>query len=478
MMINIYSQLLVMSFVAGGLYLILKLLSGVTLKYFTAAWHYYTNMAICMFFLLPYHEWMSWLDLSFVKTIDKGFGLPSIAGLNLPSNLSLAAGGISIPSQQSYAGASAYLDLLPYLLMAGTLIFMGVILVQNYNLNRRIFRMCRLTDEMQVLEVLSRCKQQMGITKQIPVYISPCITTPFLYGIFKPRIVLPDIEFTTEELQSVFLHELTHWKRHDAWWKSLMLLTNAIHWFNPLAYMARHDIDRFCELSCDESVVKPMNNRERRRYCELMLSVLWNVADQNARLFSAFSGRLKQLERRVDMILKDEGSKSKKWVRTISIAMTLVILSIGAILAGAMGTSAESKGSSESVLSKPKEIPNYQYQVNEYGETYGSNAYADIVGEEPDLVAAIGIDGTHGYVRSSDLDPFPSPRTPEEAVAQNNLGDRLIPLYEKDGRTVIGQFRIASGRVEYFTEDESTSKNQIENNFFRYMKAIISESVK
>ncbi|MCR4430337.1 MAG: hypothetical protein NUV45_04870 [Tepidanaerobacteraceae bacterium] len=110
-------------------------------------------------------------------------------------------------------------------------------------------------------------------------------------------------------------------------------------------------------------------------------------------------------------------------------------------------------GSSKFSLKKPREIPNYRYQVNEYGETYGSDAYADIIGEEPDLVAATGIDGTHGYVRSSDLDPFPSPRTPEEAVAQNNLGDRLIPLYDKDGRTIIGQFRIASGKVEYFTNE-------------------------
>ncbi|WP_422446433.1 M56 family metallopeptidase [Thermoanaerobacterium sp. DL9XJH110] len=442
-MINIYIQIFIMSFVAGGIYLILKLLSAVTLKYFTAAWHYYTNIAVYMFFLLPYHRWMSWLDLSFIKMPDKGFQLPSIAGLNPLTALNLAAGGIAIPRQKSYAGASVYPELLPYLLMAGTLIFMGAILVQNYNLNRRIFRMCRLTDDMQILEVLSRCRQQMGITKQIPVYISPCITTPFLYGIFKPRIVLPDIKLSADELQCVFLHELTHWKRRDALLKYLMLFINAIHWFNPIAYAARFDIDHFCELSCDESVVKSMSNRERRRYCELMLSMLWNVADQNARLFSAFSGRRKKLERRVDIILKDEGSKSKKWVRMVAIAMTLAIVSLGAISAGAMETSAlESKSSSKSVLPKPKEISNYQYQVNEYGETYGSNEYADIVGEEPDLVAAIGIDGTHGYVRFSDLEPFPPPRTPEEAVAQNNPGVRIIPLYDKDGRTVIGQFQV------------------------------------
>nr|WP_281054652.1 M56 family metallopeptidase [Thermosediminibacter oceani] len=270
----------------------------------------------------------------------------------------------------------------------------------------------------------------------------------------KPRIVLPDIKLSADELQCVFLHELTHWKHRDGWLKFLMFFINAIHWFNPLAYAARFDIDRFCELSCDESVVKSMSNRERRLYCELMLSVLWNVADQKAKLFSAFSGRRKQLERRVDMILKDEGPKSNKWVRMVAIAMTLAIVLLGAISVGAVETLAlESKSSSESALPKPKEISNYQYQVNEYGETYGPAIYAEFLGEEPDLIAAIGIDGTFGYVRSSDL-KTPDPRTPEEAVAQNKLGARLIPLYDKDGRTVIGQFKVGSGPVLEYKTDE------------------------
>jgi hypothetical protein len=41
------------------------------------------------------------------------------------------------------------------------------------------------------------------------------------------------------------------------------------------------------------------------------------------------------------------------------------------------------------------------------------------------------------------------------AVAQNNLGARMIPLYDKDGKTVIGKFKIGSGRVEYFTDDKN-----------------------
>ncbi|KFD40486.1 hypothetical protein DK28_0204870, partial [Peptococcaceae bacterium SCADC1_2_3] len=328
-MINIYDQLFIMSVVAAGLYLILKLLSAVTLRYFTAAWHYYTNIAMYMFFLLPYYKLVSLFNLNFKQTTENVFGLTSTMGFNQLVTVNPAANDIAVLHEEAYSAISLYFDLLPYIFMTGTLIFIAVILIQNYNLHRRIFRTCRPIADEQTLAMFFKCKQEMGITKEIPVYHSSCIITPFLYGIFNPRIVLPDIELTTEESQCVFLHELTHWKRHDAWLKFLMLFINAIHWFNPFAYMARRDIDRFCELSCDESVIKSMNNQERRRYCELILNVLWNVADHNAQLFSAFSDKRKHLERRVNMILKNEGSKRKKWVRMFAIVMTLAIALMG-----------------------------------------------------------------------------------------------------------------------------------------------------
>lgn len=329
MLVNVFKQLLIMSIIAGGLYLIQKFFSALTLKYFTAAWHYYSNLIMYSFFVVPYYKIVSLFDLNFGPTGENGPRSLPLMGLNQLTAINPAANDAVLLQAKSYTVVSFRFDFAPYILMTGTLIFIAVILVQNYHLHRRIFRTCPLSVEEQILEILFMCKQKMGITSQIPVYIAPYISTPFLYGIFKPRIVLPDIKLTTEELQYVFLHELTHWKRHDAWLKCLLLFINAILWFNPLAYMARRDIDRFCEQSCDESVVKSMNNQERRRYCELILNGLWNVADQNTQLFSAFSGKRKHLERRINMILEGEDSKSKKSVRMIAIAMTLVISLLG-----------------------------------------------------------------------------------------------------------------------------------------------------
>ena len=75
---------------------------------------------------------------------------------------------------------------------------------------------------------------------------------------------------------------------------------------------------------------------------------------------------------------------------------------------------------------------NGQYPVNVHGETYGSGLLYEIVGEEPDLIEAVGTDGTEGYVRTEELHPFYDVEEGE---------DILIPLYNVNSEE-IGSFKL------------------------------------
>lgn len=83
-----------------------------------------------------------------------------------------------------------------------------------------------------------------------------------------------------------------------------------------------------------------------------------------------------------------------------------------------------------------------EYNVSTSNKTYGSGLLAEIIGEDPDLISAIGISGVEGYVRSDDLVPTPS--SLEEAVSASNIvySDRIIPLYDLSG-DVIGEFVVS-----------------------------------
>lgn len=78
--------------------------------------------------------------------------------------------------------------------------------------------------------------------------------------------------------------------------------------------------------------------------------------------------------------------------------------------------------------------PHFPHPVNQYGESYGPCVLADIVGEEPDLILAVGEDGVEGFVRAEEL-CADYDVLPDEVV--------LIPLYDVNG-VEIGSFALNS----------------------------------
>lgn len=123
--------------------------------------------------------------------------------------------------------------------------------------------------------------------------------------------------------------------------------------------------------------------------------------------------------------------------RFIFIAVTILGAGIalgGAALAGAFDSS------SPAPWPEPSLPAESVYPTNAAGETYGTS---EPLVEEPDLVAAIGRHGVHGYLRTSDIDGDP-PDTPEEAAEQTKRGLRgyTVPLYGANGVTVVGEFQV------------------------------------
>ena len=99
---------------------------------------------------------------------------------------------------------------------------------------------------------------------------------------------------------------------------------------------------------------------------------------------------------------------------------------------------------SDEIITEENFDPYKAYKVNKNGQTYGSASFAVSVETEPDLILALGVDGTLGYVYAKDLQGE-MPKNPEEAIAMQkaNAGkERVIPLYASDGKTIVGKFII------------------------------------
>ncbi len=104
------------------------------------------------------------------------------------------------------------------------------------------------------------------------VYESDQVGTAFVFGVFRPNIYVPS-GLASMELSHVLLHERMHIRRLDHLWKPLSFLVLALHWFNPLVYLAYHCFGRDMELSCDERVLKNAGEDIRQAYSNTLLSV-------------------------------------------------------------------------------------------------------------------------------------------------------------------------------------------------------------
>ncbi len=88
-----------------------------------------------------------------------------------------------------------------------------------------------------------------------------------------------------------------------------------------------------------------------------------------------------------------------------------------------------------------------RYSVNQYGETYGPHDPDAGLENQPDLVAAVGDSGIEGYLKYSDI-IGPSINSPEDATIYQDKKPSFLPLYDKDGKTMIDTFTLRSGTIE------------------------------
>lgn len=104
------------------------------------------------------------------------------------------------------------------------------------------------------------------------VYETERIETPFVLGIVSPKIYLPR-NLTEQEQEYIILHERTHIMRGDHVSRLLFFLALAIHWFNPLAWVAFYLSEKDMEMSCDETVLKAMDEDIRAAYATSLLTL-------------------------------------------------------------------------------------------------------------------------------------------------------------------------------------------------------------
>lgn len=175
-----------------------------------------------------------------------------------------------------------------------------------------------------MLNLLAEAEEKLGIRRAVELYRNPMIASPIMTGFFRPGIVIPDRKMTEKELRCIFEHELVHLQSFDMFYKWFVQITICIHWFNPFAWLLGKEVNRRCELACDEKVVGALDTRARKDYGDTLLSFLKREKNyQNSQASIMLTEGAEQMIERLGAIM--DGRKKTKPVVMMTAALTVLL---------------------------------------------------------------------------------------------------------------------------------------------------------
>lgn len=122
-----------------------------------------------------------------------------------------------------------------------------------------------------VSDVRLRQRLRTAVLLEGNVYEAEGIPTAFVLGLVRPRIYLP-FSIPEEEQAYILLHEQTHLRRLDPWWKLLAFLLLAVYWWNPAVWVCFALFCRDMERSCDEAVLHRLGPEIKQAYGRVLVS--------------------------------------------------------------------------------------------------------------------------------------------------------------------------------------------------------------
>ncbi len=273
---------------------------------------------------------VSWADLSApsAPVLDETPGLPVTDqepghALTLPEAPALpdAPTAPEPPAAPDFTKVPAWLG---WTWLAGSGLAALVLLGSNVRFARRL-RRCRIPVE--------------GGDCPLPVYAAAGLPSPCLFGLLRPGVyVTPEAAADPAMLRHITAHEYTHFRHGDHWWSLLRCAALAVHWWNPLVWLAVSLSRRDGELACDEGALRRLGDGERAAYGNTLLALVTAKPRPGDLLCCAttMAGDKKSLKERITRIAQ----APKRWLW----AAVAVVLVTALACACAFGQKAEDSG--------------------------------------------------------------------------------------------------------------------------------------
>ena len=260
---NEFMKILLSLSVSGALLLLLILgLKPLYKNRFSKRWQYYIWIVVALRFLLPFTPDNAIVGSLFEKidTVAITNEIPTSPNIPVPAdtgnnnaepiqtNREINAAAMREPINKYVCLFFIWSALALILFVRKITVYQGFIQYIKVG-NKEV-------SDIKILNLLSDCEEKLNIKTRVELSCNPLIASPMLIGFFRPRIILPAHEWEDKELSYIFVHELIHYKQRDMFYKWLIQIVVCVHWFNPFVYLLEKEVNKSCELSCDEKALQ------------------------------------------------------------------------------------------------------------------------------------------------------------------------------------------------------------------------------
>lgn len=300
--------------------LLILALHPLTEKYFSKRWNYYIWLLVVLRLLIPFH-----FETNFLAKIPAKMSVASSADLiHMDASATHAASSTIAQKHLTDTASSPQLsdlnpvsDTMPSLLTIIACIWFFVAFIMLFVCFLRycyflktVKKNCvRITDNP-IINLENFLCAKLNVQQPPALYESPAVFSPVTIGLWHPAIFLPKGFSNGKDLTSLKLilhHELIHVARKDLFYKWIYQLLLCVHWFNPLLYQIRRQINSDCELSCDEQILVQLTTFGKQLYGNILLDTAEQTIEYKQNMLSTtLLENKKDLKKRLNHILQDK----------------------------------------------------------------------------------------------------------------------------------------------------------------------------
>ena len=268
--------------------LLLLLLGPLLSRRYAIRWRYWAWLAVAVRLLIPVNFSLSQAPVQLetppdrvVYTAPPSVTAPAPAGTPsgavtapqdpAPAGSAVPGTGTDGPGAQPPARALTLSQVLFGVWLAGAAVLLAWHLVGFARFRRYLRRWARPMEQPAFLPGLAR---ELGLTGPVRLLTCPGVKGPMMTGLLRPTVILPETLPAREDLWFILRHELTHFRRRDILYKTVLLCANLIHWFNPLTWVMLRFAEGDLERCCDDDVVKGLSADDRARYGQVILNAV------------------------------------------------------------------------------------------------------------------------------------------------------------------------------------------------------------